>query len=134
MPADLMRDLRAVVLVLPSAVHHGPHDGTVARRVTAQLVRDETARRSALSFQHLAKEAHRGSAVAARLDQDVEEVAVLVDGPPQILSSAVDRYEELIEIPGVAQPASSAPQHPGVVEPERLTSVADGFDETVQPR
>ena len=53
--------------------------------------------------------------------------AVLVYGPPQILSSAVDRYEDLIEIPGVAQPASSAPQHPGVVEPERLTPVADGF-------
>ena len=49
LPRRLMRDLRSVVLVLPSAVHHGPHDGTVGRRVTAQLVRDETARRSALS-------------------------------------------------------------------------------------
>ncbi len=92
LPRRLMRDLRSVVLVLPSAVHHGPKDGTVSRRVAAQLVRDETARRSALSFQHLAKEAHSCSAVAARLDQDVEEVAVLVYGPPQIMPAAVDRY------------------------------------------
>ena len=41
--------------------------------------------------------------------------------------SALDRYEDFIQIPGVAQPASSAPQRPGVVEPERLTPVADGF-------
>jgi len=78
-------------------------------------------------FQHLAKEAHGGSAIAARLDQDVEEVAVLVHGPPQILLSAVDRHEDFIQIPRVAQLASSAPQLPRVVESESLTPVADCF-------
>ena len=54
----------------------------VGRRIAAQLVRDQTVGRPALSSQDLAKEAHRGPAVAARLDQDVEEVTVLVDPGP----------------------------------------------------
>ena len=84
----LMRDLRSIVLVLPGVANDGRHDRAVGRRIAAQLVRDQTVGRPALSFQDLAKEAHRGPAVAPRLDQDVEEVAVLVDGPPEILSSA----------------------------------------------
>ena len=39
-----------------------------------------------------------GSAIAVRLDQDVEKVAVLVHGPPQILSSAVARHEDFVQI------------------------------------
>ena len=78
----LMRDLRAVVLVLLRAVHHGRHHGTVSRGVASQFVRDQTVGRPTLSFQHFAKEAHGCLAIAARLDQDVEEVAVLVHGPP----------------------------------------------------
>ena len=93
----LMRDLRSIVLVLPGAVNDGRHDRGVGRRIAAQLVRDQTVGRPALSFQDLTKEAHRGPAVAPRLDQDVEEVAVLVDGPPEILSSAVDRHEDFIQ-------------------------------------
>ena len=56
-----------------------------------------------------------------------QEVAVLVHGPPQILSSPVERHEDFIQIPGVAQLASSAPQRSCVVEAERLTPLADGF-------
>ena len=93
----MMRDLRSIVLVLPGAVNDGRHDRAVGRRIAAQLVRDQTVGRPALSFQDLAKEAHGGPAIAARLDQDVEEVAVLVDGPPEILSSAVDRHEDFIQ-------------------------------------
>ena len=34
-----------------------------------------------------------------QLDEDVEDVAVLVDGPPQKLPTAVDRHEHLVEMP-----------------------------------
>ncbi len=65
--------------------------------------------------------------IAPRLDKDVEDVAVLVDGPPQILPPPLDGHEEFVQVPRVAQPASSAPQPPRVVEPERLTPLADRF-------
>ena len=49
----LMRDLRSIVVVLPSAVDDGRHRGAVRRRVAAQLVREQTARLPALAFQQL---------------------------------------------------------------------------------
>ena len=51
----------------------------------------------------------------------------MVHGPPQVLSSTVERDEDFIQIPGVAQPTSAAPQLSCVVKTERLTPVADGF-------
>ena len=81
LPRRLMRHLRSIVLILPGAVNHGRHDRAVGRRIAAQLVRDQTVGRPTLSFQYLSKEAHGCSAIAARLDQDVEEVAVLVHCP-----------------------------------------------------
>jgi hypothetical protein len=40
--------------------------------------------------------------VAARLHQDVEHVAVLVDRAPQVMGGAVDLHEDLVEVPFVA--------------------------------
>ena len=51
----------------------------------------------------------------------------MVHGPPQVMSSTVERHEDFIQIPGVAQPASATLQLSCVVETERLTPVADGF-------
>ncbi len=51
-----------------------------------------------------------GPDIPARLDQDVEDVAVLVDGPPQILPTAVDRHEHLVEVPRVAGSGLAAAQ------------------------
>ena len=45
---------------------------------------------------HLTEEPLGGLGIPARSDQDVEDVAVLVDGPPQILPTAVDRQEHLV--------------------------------------
>ena len=47
----LMRDLGSIVFVLLRAVHDRRHHNAVGRRVAAQLVRDQTPRRAALSFQ-----------------------------------------------------------------------------------
>ena len=51
-----------------------------------------------------------GLGVAPALDKDVEDVAVLVDGPPQILTTAVDRQEHLVEVPLVAGSGLAAAQ------------------------
>ena len=54
---------------------------------------------------------NRLAALASRrLDEDVEHVAVLVDGPPQILTTAVDLQEHLVEMPLVAGSGSAAAQ------------------------
>ena len=72
----------ARVLVLPRAVHHRPHHGAVRRGVAAQLVRDQPARREALIGEQFPKETPGRLLITARLDEDDDDVAVLVDGAP----------------------------------------------------
>src|SRR4029079_1075347 len=67
-------------------------------------------RRRALRLEEFAEEPLGGLGVPARWDQDVEDVAVLVDGPPQILPTAVDRQQHLVEVPLVAGSGLAAAQ------------------------
>ena len=101
----LMREFRAIVLVLPRAVHHGRHRDAVRRGVATELVRDQPTRGPTLSLQQLAKEARSRPAIASRLHEDVDDVAVLVHGAPQILLPPLDLHEHLVQVPGVAQAA-----------------------------
>ncbi len=92
----LMRDFRPIVFVLPGTVDHGRHHGTMRGRVATELVRDQPARLAALSFQQLAEEPCGRTLIAPRLHENVEDVAVLVDGTPQILQPALDPHEQLV--------------------------------------
>ena len=109
LPRRLMRDLRPIVLVQPRAVWDGRHHGALRRRVAPQLVCDQPARQPVLSLQHLAEESYGRSPIASRSDEDVEEVAVLVDGPPEISALPLNRCEDFVQIPGVTQTATAAP-------------------------
>ncbi len=51
LPGRLVRHFGSIVLVLPRAMHHGRHDDAVRRRVTAQLIGEQTERSTALPFQ-----------------------------------------------------------------------------------
>ena len=105
----LMRHLRSIVLVLSDAVHYGWRHGAVRCRVATQLVRDQTVGQPALSLQHLAEESNSRSPIAPRLDQDVQDVAVLVHGPPEVLASPLNRREDFVQIPSVTWAATVAP-------------------------
>ena len=71
------------------------------------------------TFQQLPEEPCGRPPIAPRLHENVEDVAVLVHGTPQILLLPLDLHEELVQIPGVALAAPAAAQPPCVVEPER---------------
>ena len=47
------------------------------------------------------------------VDQDVDLVAVLVDGAPEILTSALNVHEQFVQIPGVAQSPAAMSDMPG---------------------
>src|SRR5262245_15030334 len=72
------------------------------RLIASELIGDQHPRRRALPLEEFAEEPLGGLSVATALAEDVEDVAVLVDGPPQILTTAVDRQEHLVEVPLVA--------------------------------
>ena len=123
LPGRLVGDFCPIVRVLVRAVDHGWHHGAASRWVTAQLVGDQSSRDTTLPFQQLPEESDGRPPIAPRLDEDVDDVAVLVHGPPQILLPPVELGEELVQMPRVAHAAPAASQPASVVEPERPTSL-----------
>ncbi len=106
---------------------HGRHHGSLGRGVTGQLVDHELSWHATLALQQLAEEPDSRSPIATRLHQDVDHVAVLVDGPPQVLLPAPNPYEQFIEIPRVPLAAPPAPQSSSVLEPEGCAPLPDRF-------
>ena len=60
-----------------------------------------------------------------RLDQNVDHVAVLIHGTPQILLLAVDSNKDLIQMPLIAQPSLSSLQFASIDRTELLTPLPD---------
>jgi len=44
------------------------------------------------------------TSIVIPLNQDIDQVAVLVDGPPQVVAFASDLHEDLVQVPDIAQP------------------------------
>jgi len=53
----------------------------------------------------LRKESFGGALIAARLNQDVDHIAVLIHGSPKIVSSTIDSNENFVQVPAIAEPA-----------------------------
>ena len=101
--------------------------------VAGQLVGDDHPRHVPQALEQSAEELLGGHRVSARLDQNVEHVAVLVDRAPQVLLCAVDLDEHLIEVPFVAGPRAPPAQLVGVGLPELGAPAPDrlvGDDDT----
>ena len=103
LPRRLVRDLGSIVLVLVGAVDDGWHDLAVSGAVASQLVGDEPPGWPALPLQQLTKEAFRGSPIASRLDEDIDDVAILVHRTPEILPLTLDGYKHLVQVPRIAE-------------------------------
>ena len=130
----LMRHLGAVVRILIRDVNDRRHHGPRGRRVAPQFIGDQPAGYAALAFQKLPEKAHCGAPVPPRLHQDVEDVAVLVYRPPQVLLTTVQRDEQLIEVPRVPEAPTPVPEPSGIRAAERATPPSDRLVGTVMPR
>ena len=120
--------LGSIVQILRPAVLDRRHDLAVRDLVAAQPVGDDDPRHVLQALEEFAEELLGGQRVSAWLDQDVEDVAVLVDGPPQVVTTAGDRQEHLVEVPLVAGSGLAAAQagrvhgsELGAPLPDRLT-------------
>ena len=85
LPGRLMRVLGPVVQILRPPVLHRRHHLAVRHLVAGELVGDEHPRHVPQALEQFAEELLGGHRVSARLHQDVEHVAVLVDRTPQVL-------------------------------------------------
>src|SRR4051812_1688995 len=103
------------------------HNLALRRTVASQLVGDEHTRRVAQAFQQFAEEPLGGFGIAPALHQDVEDVPILTDCPPQIMNLAADADEHLVSIPFVARLRPAALQGRREYPAEAQTPFADAF-------
>jgi hypothetical protein len=61
----------------------------------------------ALTAQQSAKEPLGCTLIAARLQQNIDHITILIHGTPKILLLAVDSDEEFVQIPGVTEASLS---------------------------
>jgi hypothetical protein len=86
------------------------------------------ARSTAAPLEQLAKEPRGCLAIPVGLEQNVDDFAVLIDGPPEVLTLATNRHKEFVQMPRVADWAGTMPKPPRVREAEGRAPVSDGFE------
>ncbi|MDQ1013572.1 hypothetical protein QFZ43_000121 [Streptomyces afghaniensis] len=96
-----MAVLGPVVEVLRLTVLDAGHDFSVGGAVGAEPVGDDHPRHRVRLLHQAAEEAPGRGLVPAVLHEDVQDVAVLVDGPPQVLRFSIDLDEDLVQVPFV---------------------------------
>lgn len=80
-------DFQSVVFVPAGLVNHLREDLSMGRRIDDEFICDQSPRRLLLVFQCLPREALGRSAIPLLGHQDIDDVAVLIDRPPQVVES-----------------------------------------------
>ena len=73
------------------------------RAIRTKLVGDHHARRARLFTNEFAQQPFGSVFIASRLDQHIKNKAVLIDGAPEPMFLAIDRNDNLVKMPFVAE-------------------------------
>jgi hypothetical protein len=123
----LMRGFGAIVGVTLRVVSHVAQNRSHGGRVAPKFVGNDTKWFLSLAAQQSSKESSCGALIAARLNQDVDHVAVLIHCTPEILLLAVDSNEDFVHVPHIAEAALTPLQFSGIVRTELLTPEPNRF-------
>ena len=116
-----------IVRVAGRVVGDRRHDVVMSDTVAAQLVGHETTRFLSLAPQESPKEPPRRTPVSTRLDENVDQVAVLIHRAPEILALTIDRHEDFVQEPRIAESTLPALQAPRVVRAELPAPLPNRF-------
>jgi hypothetical protein len=84
-------------------------------------------------LQELAQQALGGFAIPAALDQNIQDKAILIDRPPQLVLPAGDTDDNLIEVPPINRSRSAAADAVGELPTELLGPAANCFVANLNP-
>jgi hypothetical protein len=100
----LMRIFGSIILSQPLLMQAGQSQTPECAGVRAQLVGDQQFGYETLLLEQLAHWPQRRTTIAPALNQHVEDLALVVDGTPQIHPLAGDPHHHLVEVPAIARP------------------------------
>ena len=119
--------LRTVVEVAALAMFDAGQEFPLRGTVALELIGHDDPRDVLAPFEELAEERLRGFLVPPALHQDIEDMTVLIDDPPQIVPLTTDREKDLIQMPLVTLLRAPAPELIGILLAEFATPFPDGF-------
>ena len=122
-----MRNLAAIVGILLGIVGNTGQDCSTGSTIAFQLVGDDPQWFLALTAQQSVKESLGCTLIAARLQQNIDDVAVLIHGTQKILLLAVDPDEEFVQMPAITEATLFLLKTSGVVGSEFSAPSPDGF-------
>src|ERR1700686_1421816 len=101
--------------------------------VRPQLVGRQQFRREAVFPEQLAHEPECRALVAAALNQHIENLALMINGAPQVHPLAADANHHLVEMPSVARAWARASKPAGKPGPELQNPPPHRFIGNLQP-
>jgi hypothetical protein len=122
-----MRVLRTVIEIVVLPVLHTRQYLPLGSSIAAQRVGHDHSGNIRQSLEQLAEKLLRGFLVAPPWHQDIQHVAVLVHGPPQIMLFAVNGQKNFIQVPFVPRPGTPASDLVGVLLTRLATPLPDRF-------
>jgi hypothetical protein len=107
---DLMGVFSAIVFSEASFMRAGEAQLPESRAVGAQLVGDQQLRYEALFLEQLAHQPECRLGIAPALNEHVEDLALVVDGAPQVHPLPGDPDDHLVEVPSRSRAWAALPQ------------------------
>jgi hypothetical protein len=95
--------------------------------ITLKLVRDDPKWCFALVSQQSLKESLGGTLIPTWLNENVNDIAVLIDRTPEVLLLAVDSHEEFVKVPAIAEASLLLLKTSCIVSAELPTPTSNGF-------
>jgi hypothetical protein len=106
----LVRGLRTIIQIPMVPMFHPREDLALSSSVARKFVGHDPTRHVRQSLEQLTDECLCSLLIAAALNQDVQDGAVLIYGPPQRIALAFDRQKQFIHMPLIARPWPSPPK------------------------
>ncbi len=97
-----MRPFRSIIRIDLILVVHGWHHRSMRSGIAAKFVGDQPSGLTALAFDETAEEPFRGPLIAATLEKNINDIAVLIDRPIQIVSLSLNGDKDFVDMPRIA--------------------------------
>ena len=98
-----VRDFGSVVRIDMVDVIHRGHDRPMSRIITSEFIGDQLSRFTSLAFEKTAEKAFSRTLIATALHENINAIAVLIDGTPQILALPLNGDKDFVDMPRIAQ-------------------------------
>ncbi len=97
-----MQDFRSIIRIDMILMVHGCHYSAMRGGIAAKFVGDQPSGLTALAFDETVEEPFRCPLIAATLEKNINDLAVLIDRPIQIVSLSLNGDKDFVDMPRIA--------------------------------